>query len=357
MGLKGGEAVRVGRMIEAAVGSAQVIGNVIDNYERNGVTVDNAGSSAGITHNRIFGVNGSLESQNGIQVSRGATATIRHNFVSLNVFGPGGVASTGILLFFPAMTPSAPLTDHNTVASNDQGLYMWGSGSGTTTSHNRVRASGFEGVVLDGAMWSEIGYNKSDYNGTSGIKAFNNSNLNSLHNNKATHNGANGILLGDYVFTDGVACTDFQPGANNNTVSQNKVSDNGTSFGTTDECRTHGIHINMGSTGNFIDRNHLRHNVFFDCYDGNFPAANTWTDNHGQTEAPPPSTAVCTKDDNDADYADDDYGWDPNDPWYNNFDGASSYDWVGLYATIDTDSILGLLPQLPPVLGIPVPVQ
>src|SRR6266446_3440452 len=163
---KGGEAVRVGRMSEFTSGSAQVTGNVIDNYERNAVTVDNGGSSAGITHNRIFGVNGSLESQNGVQVSRGATATIRHNFVSLNVFGPGGIASTGILLFSPGSTPGLPLTDHNTVASNDQGLYMWGSGSGTTTSHNRVRASGFEGVVLNGAMSSEVGYNKSDYNGT-----------------------------------------------------------------------------------------------------------------------------------------------------------------------------------------------
>ena len=355
MGLKGGEAVRVGRMTEAAVGSAQVIGNVIDNYERNGVTVDNAGSSAGITHNRIFGVKGSSESQNGIQVSRGATATVRHNFVSLNVFGgPQVVASTGILLFFPGTTPSAPLTDHNTVASNDQGLYMWGSGSGTTTSHNRVRASGFEGVVLNGATSSEVGYNKSDYNGTSGIKAFNNSNSNSVHNNKATNNGANGILLGEGCPNPLGGPPDCL-GANGNTVSQNKISDNGTVFLAPIGSETDGIHINGPSTFNIIDSNHLRHNVTYDCAD--WSAGDTWTDNDGQTQAPMPSTAVCTEDDNDSDYADDDYGWYPNDPWYNNFDGALSYDWVDLYATIDTDSILGLLPQLPPVLGIPVPAE
>jgi len=40
------------------------------------------------------------------------------------------------------------------------------------------------------------------------------------------------------------------------------------------------------------------------------------------------------------------YGWDPNYPWYDAFDGAAEYDWVTAYATIDTESLLQLLPGI-----------
>ena len=87
-------------------------------------------------------------------------------------------------------------------------------------------------------------------------------------------------------------------------------------------------------------------------------SANTWTDNKGGTQAPSPSTAQCVHDDNDWDYADDDYGWNASYPWYTSFDGALDYNWVDLYSTIDTDSILNLLPQIPIDLsGLPVPTN
>jgi parallel beta-helix repeat protein len=383
-----GEAVRVGRMAESTSGSAQIAGNIIDKYERNGVTIDNAGSSAGIINNRVFGAgagNGStIETQNGIQVSRGATASILHNFVSQNIFGGTGMASTGIFLcansvsFGCTGTSGAVVTDHNSVASNDQGIYMAGSGSGgsgtgATTTHNRVKSSGKEGIVLDGTSNSEVEDNKSDSNGTSGIKAFDNSNSNDIQDNKVNNNGANGILLGDYFFTSTTGPCPETPGASNNMIVQNKIEDNGVfaMFVTpNNECWLAGLHVNDGSGTpgvsttaasivNLIDSNHLRHNAQFDCYDGNgAPGTNTWTDNHGGTQAPSPSTAQCTEDDNDLDYADGDNGWNPNYPWYNYFIGALDYDWVGLYATIDTNSILNLLAQIPLDLsGLPVPTQ
>src|SRR5882672_3779508 len=96
-GCQNGVAVLVGRQVEGTIGSAKIVGNVIDDYQKNGPTVDNAGSHAEIAHNRILGHGPTaLNAQNGIQVSRGATAEIRHNFVSGHVYTPQTSAATGI---------------------------------------------------------------------------------------------------------------------------------------------------------------------------------------------------------------------------------------------------------------------
>ena len=73
-GCQNGVAVRVGRFVDGTTGSAKIIGNVIDNYQKNGPTVDNEGSYAEIAHNRVLGVGPTpLIGQNGIQVQVWAT--------------------------------------------------------------------------------------------------------------------------------------------------------------------------------------------------------------------------------------------------------------------------------------------
>jgi hypothetical protein len=40
------------------------------------------------------------------------------------------------------------------------------------------------------------------------------------------------------------------------------------------------------------------------------------------------------------------FGWDPNYPWYAGLGEIVEYDWAAAYATVDTESLLGLLPQI-----------
>ena len=144
-GCQNGVAILVGRWVEGTSGSARIIGNVIENYQKNGPTVDNVGSYAEIANNRILGVGPTATiAQNGIQVSRRATGDIRHNFIAGHVYTLPTDASTGMIFF----GPGAVRTDHNTLTSNDVGVYMdnnatppSGPGCGTPGGSSACRRS------------------------------------------------------------------------------------------------------------------------------------------------------------------------------------------------------------------------
>jgi parallel beta-helix repeat protein len=331
-------AVLVGRWAEGTTGSARIIGNVIENYQKNGPTIDNIGSHAEIAHNRILGVGStSTIAQNGIQTSRGATAEIRHNFVSQNIFSPGTVASTGILFF----GSGSVVTDHNTISANDVGVFMdnnatpplgpgCGTPEGSSIELNRVRASTFDGTALAGLAPCmvtnvRVAQNKSDHNEGPGIAVYDGSHDNAVDDNMVESNEDSGVLLDD---------------GDNNTVGNNKVRNNGTADGD----MTDGIRLNVSSMGNTVHDNHLRDNVTHDCHDNSIGTANTWVGNHGETSMPP---GLCGRETDDAAFETATvFGWDPNYPWYTLFDVAADYDWATAYATIDIESLLQLLPAI-----------
>jgi parallel beta-helix repeat protein len=318
-GCQNGVAVQVGRFAEATTGSANIIGNVIDNYQKNGPTVSNTGSSAQIAYNRVLGAGPTATiAQNGVQVSGGATATVRHNFVAGNVYTGALYQSTGILLF----AAGAVVIDHNTAPFNDSGVYIYQTNA-TLTSDNRVRASTYDGIVVDLANSGRVTDNRSDQNSGPGVGLYDGSQSNKIDENKVEDNSGGGILLDV---------------ADNNTVSNNKVKENGTNSGDT----TDGIRINTGS-GNIIDGNKLRDNLTHDCHDNSYPA-NTWTDNRGETSLPP---SLCGRDDQDSDFeTSTNYGWDSGYAWSTGYDGAADFDWAAAYATVNTDSLMQLLPQV-----------
>jgi parallel beta-helix repeat protein len=330
-GCQNGVAVLVGRQSEATTGSARILGNVIDTYQKNGPTVGNNGSHAEIAYNRILGVGPTaLIAQNGVQASSGATANVRHNFVAGNVYTPQTVVSTGILLFQPGQVN----VGENTLSSNDVGVYNFGSAAGSTTAKNRVRASTFDGIVADTVNSNGISYNKIDENNGPGIGVYD-SQSNALRANMVEDNSDSGILLSN---------------GDSNRFEENRVRNNGTSSGDT----TDGIRVDTFSTGNTLRDNHLRHNLTHDCHDDSLGAgtagtANSWTNNEGSTSKP---AGLCRADDDDEDG--DSFersmasGWDPNYAWY--LDGVSmetaGYDWPAAYATVDTETLLQLMPQL-----------
>ena len=111
-------------------GTATLANDVVTTYQKNGITVDRAGSSAKITKVTVTGAGPTPAiAQNGIQVSDGAGATITGSTVTGNECndtaggcGPDGfnqVQSGGILVF-----DSGPTTVSSTnVSGNDIGAY------------------------------------------------------------------------------------------------------------------------------------------------------------------------------------------------------------------------------------------
>jgi parallel beta-helix repeat protein len=327
-GCQNGVAVLVGRSFEGTTGSARIIGNVIERYQKNGPTIDNAGSTAEIAHNRILGVGPTATiAQNGVQVSRGATADIEHNFISGHIYTPQLVASTGVLLFDSGRV----VTEHNTLSANDVGSYVIEPRTVTITSYNLVRASTFDAIALEGATAAQVAHNKTSENTGPGIGLYD-APSNTLHNNQVKDNADSGIFLDN---------------ADNNTVANNQVMDNGTESGD----MTDGIRVNSASAGNTIQKNELRNNVTHDCHDdsagtGTAATANFWLNNHGGTENRP---GLCTPQPGPSSFAaSTTYGWDASYPWYASFGEAAQYDWAAVYAAIDTESLLQLAPRIGP---------
>src|SRR5205085_1561781 len=158
----------------------------------NGPTVDNTDSHAEIVNNRILGMGpNAVNAQNGMQVSRGATADIRHNFVSGNVFTPQTFEATGILLF----QSGTVLTEHNTLTSNDGGIYLFDAAAGSATPYNRVKSSTFDGITVDFATGNQVAHNKTDQNAGPGIGVYDGSQQNTLDDNMVEDNEDSGILL------------------------------------------------------------------------------------------------------------------------------------------------------------------
>ncbi|MCX6223881.1 MAG: right-handed parallel beta-helix repeat-containing protein [Bacteroidia bacterium] len=127
-GCQNGIAIQVGRNVWSTTGTATIAYNLITGYQKGAIVVDNTGSNATISNNIITGAGTTaVIGQNGIQISRGATATLTGNTVSGNSFfstgHPDNYCGTGILLY---QSGSVALTGGNNLSNNDQNYYAYG---------------------------------------------------------------------------------------------------------------------------------------------------------------------------------------------------------------------------------------
>jgi len=162
-------------------GSARILDNVIDDYQKAGIVVNSASSSAEIAFNTVRGAGPTTATaQDGIQVSFGATANIHDNTVSDNVYSVGTDAATGILLFHPG---SAVTVRNNTVTKNDFGIYLDGA-TGATVTGNSVSRNTYDGIDLaDGTTGTLVANNDSSKNGLDGILVDSTSTNNTIRDN------------------------------------------------------------------------------------------------------------------------------------------------------------------------------
>jgi len=165
-GCQNGIGVLIGRNFENQTASAVVVHNLIDRYQKGGVVVDgtvaNGPSRAEVAYNEVVGSGVTqIIAQNGIQISRNAIATVHHNRISLNNFGPLSTVSEGIILF---QEHPDTIVDHNYSFLNDDGVGLFGS-RGTEVSHNRLERNDFDGIYAGSdTKGNTIAYNHAEEN-------------------------------------------------------------------------------------------------------------------------------------------------------------------------------------------------
>jgi hypothetical protein len=160
-GCQNGLGIAVGRTLGPdgpMTGSATVVHNLIDKYQKGGVLVDNIGSRAEVAYNEVAGSGPtSVIAQNGIQVSRGAEGDVHHNEVSRN-FYVGADDATGVLLF----SDPRVRVHHNDVSMNEAGIALFVDAGGTVeVSYNNSRSNVYGIVAYSGTSGNLIAYNKA----------------------------------------------------------------------------------------------------------------------------------------------------------------------------------------------------
>lgn len=162
-GCQNGIAVRAGSRADNTTGTVEADHNLIDTYQKGGIVVDNAGSYGNVHHNEIVGIGSQpVIGQNGIQISRGATADVDHNEVHDNIYSLGG-AGTGIILF--EANGSGLTVGYNDVYRNDDGISLYDVDNSLVThnkSHDQVV---WDGIYADAASaGNRIEYNRLERN-------------------------------------------------------------------------------------------------------------------------------------------------------------------------------------------------
>lgn len=157
-GCQNGFGVQIGRTAEGDTGTGRLYYNEIDDYNKGGVYVDNAGSSLIAVGNTVRGpdqsdapVGVAFAATNGVQISRNADAFVERNRVVDNVFpGFAGVEAgqaSGFILF--DNTDSDIRLRENVVQNNDTNLGLFNSDGGVFEDNLILDAVVYDGIYAD----------------------------------------------------------------------------------------------------------------------------------------------------------------------------------------------------------------
>jgi hypothetical protein len=159
-GCQMGIAIRAGMQAIGQTGTLAVSDVTFTNYTKGAIVVDNTGSSGTITRAIVTGVGLVNNAQNGVQISRGATGTVRHSIITNHQCnapscGPDPINDTyafGILLY---QAGSGILIEGNTITGNDSGIYF--GATGALARGNFLGSNRWSGLFFDeGANAAEL---------------------------------------------------------------------------------------------------------------------------------------------------------------------------------------------------------
>jgi len=141
-GCQNGNGIQVGRQAISQTGTADIDNVTVTGYQKTGFIVDNFGSWMHVTDSTVTGAGAtSTIAQNGIQISRGATASVTDSAISGNVYTGTGADSTDILLYQAGNNVSIT---GNTLSASDIGIDVAGGsiGTGFAAHRNSIHGNG-----------------------------------------------------------------------------------------------------------------------------------------------------------------------------------------------------------------------
>ncbi|HEX6032475.1 MAG TPA: right-handed parallel beta-helix repeat-containing protein, partial [Tepidiformaceae bacterium] len=162
-GCQNGLGILIGRNFAGTSGTALIEDNLITGYQKGGIVVDGPSSFAEILDNEILG-DGATPSiaQNGIQVSRDATASIKGNHVEDAWYAGANWTSTGILIF----QTDDVIVQGNAVVNSQVGIgiesWCWGgfaSADGNQVTNNQIDGSDWGVTII---AYDFPGYSQCD---------------------------------------------------------------------------------------------------------------------------------------------------------------------------------------------------
>ncbi len=196
-------------LVEDFTGTASISSTTVIGYQKAGIVIDGPRSSASISDDSVTGAGpysalGKIIAQNGIQVSRGASARITDNKVSANQYSGAGNASDGGVLIYggcgdPLVT-NVYVAD-NKLTNNDVGVYLSNANSACTvppSSHTNDIVS--KNKITNSAVTNTSGYSTSPLCGyQAGVSDFGNHDV-------ITNNEISGAGYGNHP-----TCTNANP--------------------------------------------------------------------------------------------------------------------------------------------------
>jgi hypothetical protein len=134
----------------STIGDGTVVNNLIDRYQKDGISVGEKGSNVAVRENTILGVGETLQiAQNGIQVSYGGQATVRLNNLRDNIYTgdqDDDFDAGGILLFRPNVDT---LPGSNTVARNDYNIGLFNADGIEVRTNRATNGRDLAGILAN----------------------------------------------------------------------------------------------------------------------------------------------------------------------------------------------------------------
>jgi parallel beta-helix repeat protein len=123
--------------------TGRIADNTITGFHRTGILLDGAGTSAEVIGNEVIGVGprSSGWAENGVQISRGATGTVKDNVVRDHWWDLNNFVSSGILVF----ETGDVTVQRNTLSGNDAAIAL--QGDRNNVIHNTVDATDEDGAA------------------------------------------------------------------------------------------------------------------------------------------------------------------------------------------------------------------
>ncbi len=214
-----------GILVESSTGAkATIAGNHVSGFDKNGITIKNATTSATVSGNTVEGGGAAaVAAQNGVEISTGAVATVSKNVIADFVYGGGTYAASSVLVY---NAPKATVTG-NVINEGQYAIIIYSDGSmsadnPTITKNTVAHTTLTDAVEICGAADATVNTN-----------TISGSQLSAIHIDGTCSGSGAKAITGNRI---NYACAGILTGAGASGVSKNTFLNTGADVLQSDSC-------------------------------------------------------------------------------------------------------------------------